>query len=100
MNAEPSSVRARGRGTRRRIRVAFLLAALALASWAFFIEPARLERHDVTIASTHWAAGAAPFRAAVIGDIHAGAPYIDTAKLDRLVAMTNGGVAGRGVPGR
>jgi predicted MPP superfamily phosphohydrolase len=26
---------------------------------------------------------------AVISDLHAGAPYIDTAKIDRVVAMTN-----------
>jgi predicted MPP superfamily phosphohydrolase len=28
-------------------------------------------------------------RIAVISDLHAGAPYIDTAKIDRVVAMTN-----------
>jgi uncharacterized protein len=89
MNADPSSLRAGGLRKRRTMRVALLLAAVAVVVWSVLIEPARLVRHDVEIASAHWPAGAAPIRLAVIADIHAGSPHIDETKLDRLVAMTN-----------
>jgi predicted MPP superfamily phosphohydrolase len=64
-----------------------LAAGLGLALDAFWIEPSslRLTRYDVTVD--------APFlkgmTIAVISDLHAGAPYIDDAKIDRVVAMTN-----------
>ncbi|MBN9544580.1 MAG: metallophosphoesterase [Alphaproteobacteria bacterium] len=77
------------------MRPRFLLAILGLVFAlglgltldAFWWEPSsiRLARHDVTVD--------APFlkgmTIAVISDLHAGAPYIDEAKIDRIVAMTN-----------
>jgi predicted MPP superfamily phosphohydrolase len=89
LTTDPSSIRTRGRRMRWRIRIGSLAIALGLAAWAFVIEPSRLVRHDVAIASAHWPAGAAPMRVAVIGDIHPGSPYIDGAKIDRLVALAN-----------
>ena len=64
-----------------------LVIALGLALNAFWLEPSsiRLSRYDVTVE--------APFlkgmTIAVISDLHAGSPYIDDAKIDRIVAMTN-----------
>lgn len=64
-----------------------LIFVFGLALDAFWLEPSsiRLARHDVTVD--------APFlkgmTIAVISDLHAGAPYIDDAKIDRIVAMTN-----------
>jgi uncharacterized protein len=84
-----ADVGAAGRRKRWRIRIAGLSIAAGLAVWAFFVEPSRLVRRDVTIVSEHWPAGAAPLRVAVIGDIHGGAPYVGEAKLARLVAMAN-----------
>jgi predicted MPP superfamily phosphohydrolase len=77
----------------RRMRLKILLVVLGLvfafglALDAFWLEPSsiRLARYDVTVD--------APFlkgmTIAVISDLHAGAPYIDDAKIDRIVAMTN-----------
>lgn len=76
----------------RLMRSRFLLAVLGLAIIglaldAFWLEPSslRLSRYDVAVD--------APFlkgmTIAVISDLHAGSPYIDEAKIDRVVAMTN-----------
>ena len=64
-----------------------LILALGLALDAFWLEPSslRLSRYDVTVN--------APFlkgmKIAVISDLHAGSPYIDDAKIAKVVAMTN-----------
>ncbi len=63
------------------------LIAVALAAYASWIEPASLRLSSYTVSQP------SPLlkglRIAVISDLHAGAPYIDTAKIDRIVAMTN-----------
>src|SRR5438132_2512736 len=63
------------------------LAAMALLTYAGWIEPASLRITPYTVSQP------SPLlkgmRIAVISDLHAGAPYIDTAKIDRVVAMTN-----------
>src|SRR5206468_3478861 len=59
----------------------------ALALHAFWLEPdsLRLARYDVQL----YRAGLSNMRIAVISDLHAGAPYIDQAKIERVVEMTN-----------
>jgi predicted MPP superfamily phosphohydrolase len=61
--------------------------ALALAAWAFFVEPARLvvvgERVDVAWPSR------APLRVAVLTDLHVGSPFNGLAKLHDVVDRTN-----------
>jgi predicted MPP superfamily phosphohydrolase len=59
-----------------------------LGYYAFCVEPAslRLVRHDVTLDHAPDLRG---LRIAVISDLHAGAPFIDEAKIARVVAMTN-----------
>ena len=64
----------------------FLVAA-ALALDGFWLEPSslRLTRYDVPLDVPQWKG----MTIAVISDLHAGAPFIDAAKIDRVVAMTN-----------
>ena len=77
---------------RRRLRVAvalFLLAVLLCEIWGFLIEPNRLVVNQHTIQINNWPNGLKGLRIAVIGDIHAGAPFIDDLKLRLLVEHTN-----------
>ena len=67
--------------------ILLLAAGALLALDGFWLEPSslRLVRYDIP--------AGAPFlkgmKIAVISDLHAGAPYIDEAKIDRVVAMAN-----------
>jgi hypothetical protein len=67
-----------------------LPVAAGLALYAFWIEPSGIQvvRHGIILdrADAH---EVAPLRVAVIGDLHAGAPYIDDDKMRRIVALTN-----------
>lgn len=68
---------------RRRLRVAvaiFLLAALMCAIWGFLVEPNRLVVNQQVIQINNWPNDLKGLRIAVIGDIHAGAPFIDDLK--------------------
>jgi len=63
------------------------LAAMLLALCAGWLEPSSLRLSSYTVVqSSPLLKG---LRIAVISDLHAGAPYIDIAKIDRVVAMTN-----------
>lgn len=73
----------------RWLRILLLLlivAGAALALEALWREPSsiRLNNYDVPVPPA-----LKGLRIAVISDLHAGAPYIDSAKIDRVVAMTN-----------
>jgi uncharacterized protein len=73
-----------------RLRILLALIFLAAAAFAvdgFWLEPSslRLTRYDVPLDVPQWKG----LTIAVISDLHAGAPYIDAAKIDRVVAMTN-----------
>ena len=73
---------------RLRILIYLVLAVgLVLALDAFWWEPSsiRLARYDVTLDAPDLKG----LKIAVISDLHGGAPFIDTAKIDRVVAMTN-----------
>ncbi len=77
---------------RRRLRVAvalFLLAGLMCGIWGFLIEPNRLVVNQQAIQINNWPNDLKGLRIAVIGDIHAGAPFIDDRKLRLLVECTN-----------
>jgi predicted MPP superfamily phosphohydrolase len=77
---------------RRRLRVAvalFLLAGLMCGIWGFLIEPNRLVVNQQAIQINNWPNDFKGLRIAVIGDIHAGAPFIDDRKLRLLVERTN-----------
>ena len=67
--------------------ILFILSLLGL--WAFVWEPSRLVVRTHTIAMTGWPQGLRPIRAACLGDIHGGSPFIDRAKLRAIVELTN-----------
>jgi hypothetical protein len=71
----------------RILLILIFLAAAILAVDGFWLEPSslRLTRYDVPLDVPQWKG----LTIAVISDLHAGAPYIDTAKIDQVVAMTN-----------
>jgi len=64
-----------------------LALAVGLALDAFWLEPSsiRLSRYEVTVDAPYLKG----MTIAVISDLHAGSPYIDDAKMDRVVTMTN-----------
>ena len=74
----------------RRPAADIVLTLLAVALYAFWFEPNRLRvvEHDVEIGDG-WAMADRPLRIAVIADLHAGAPFIDAAKIERVVELTN-----------
>jgi predicted MPP superfamily phosphohydrolase len=82
----------RGAGWRRRVRIALallLLSVLLTAIWATLIEPNRLIVRHETIRIADWPRELSGLRIAVLGDIHAGSPFIDEKKLRRIVDLTN-----------
>ncbi|MEK6336425.1 MAG: metallophosphoesterase [Acidobacteriota bacterium] len=77
---------------KKRIRITLLvLLALIIAGgvWGFLIEPNRLIVRQETIAIGNWPKELSGLRIAVISDLHAGSPFINEAKLQRLVLETN-----------
>lgn len=66
-----------------------LISVGAAAIWAFFIEPNRLVVHYETISIQSWPQELSGIRIAVIGDIHTDTVYINEAKLQRIVDLTN-----------
>ena len=76
----------------RRLRLTLLtivLASVAIAGWAFFIEPNRLVVRHETIQIAQLPAGLADLKIAVLSDIHAGSAFIDEPKLRLIVQRTN-----------
>jgi predicted MPP superfamily phosphohydrolase len=70
----------------RNFLIVLFAVAAALALDAAWLEPAsiRVSPYDITVPQR-----LKGLRIAVISDLHAGSPYIDAAKIDRIVAMTN-----------
>jgi hypothetical protein len=75
------------RGLKRFLFILLLLAGGWFLLQAAWLEPSSLRMSAYTVAQP--APALKGLRIAVISDLHAGAPYIDTAKIDRVVAMTN-----------
>lgn len=73
----------------RTITLAIALVCIALAVWAFLIEPNRLVVHYETVVVSSPNPNSRPLRIAAIGDIHAGSPFINVRKLKRIVELTN-----------
>lgn len=78
---------------RRRAAIVFALLMLAGGSWffrqAFLIEPDTLVLAEYAIDVPGWPATANGFRIAAVGDIHAGAPFIDEAKIAEVTRRIN-----------
>lgn len=79
--------------TRRRIALALTLLVLAGGLWfllqAFLIEPDSLVVAEYTIDVPGWPVAANGFRIAAVGDLHAGAPFIDEAKIAEVTRRIN-----------
>src|SRR5262245_13908224 len=73
----------------RIVHIAALAAALALAAWAFVIEPASLTARQHDLAIPRWSADLAGLRVAVLADLHVGSPFNGLAKLEKIVELTN-----------
>ncbi|HWC27632.1 MAG TPA: metallophosphoesterase [Solirubrobacteraceae bacterium] len=71
------------------VALALAGAAVAAAVRALWLEPRslRVTRHDLVL--PRWPAPLDGLRLAAIADLHAGAPHVDLAKLDRVVAAVN-----------
>ena len=86
---EGTDARARWRKIFRLSLVVILLSIAGSAIWAFFIEPDRLVIHHDTIAIDSWPQELSSLRIALIGDVHTDTRYINEAKLQRIVDLTN-----------
>lgn len=72
-----------------KIAGAIVLLFVALGIWAFFIEPNRLVVTTETIRVNNWPAGFEKMKIAVLADLHVGAPFINTQKLQLIVQLVN-----------
>lgn len=64
----------------------FVLAAAAILTWAFAIEPGRLVTREVRMGLPHWRG---ELRVAVVSDIHTGSAHNGIDKIERLVRRIN-----------
>jgi predicted MPP superfamily phosphohydrolase len=77
---------------RRVFRITILIILLcggACAIWAFFIEPNRLVVNHDAITIDSWPKELSGLRIAMIGDLHTDTRYINEAKLQKIVDLTN-----------
>ena len=61
------------------------LAAAALGAWSLLVEPRRLRVERRTLRLPRWPEALDGLRVTVLADLHAGAPQIDEALLERIV---------------
>ncbi len=64
-----------------------LAAALVVACWALWIEPASLSNETHSLVLPGWSSHAGRLRIAVIADLHVGSPWNGLGRLDRVVAV-------------
>jgi predicted MPP superfamily phosphohydrolase len=86
---EASDRRLRLRRMFRLALVVILFSLAASAVWGFFIEPDRLVVHHDAITIDSWPKELSGLRIAMIGDVHTDKKYINEAKLQRIVELTN-----------
>lgn len=73
----------------RRLGLALATLVVALGLWAFWLEPASLRISNYDLPLRNAAPPLAGLRIAALSDLHAGAPFMNAAKLRRVVTMTN-----------
>lgn len=67
-----------------------LLVGVALALWAFVIEPRRLTvRHETLALGTRWPSQLNGLKIVLLSDLHIGAPHVPVAKMARIVELAN-----------
>lgn len=74
---------------RRKIATATTLLLLALALWAFWLEPASLRTREHPVALPHWPQACSGLRIAVLADLHVGSPWQGPAQLQKIVQTVN-----------
>ena len=62
---------------------------VAVVLHATVLTPRRLRVHDVPLALPGWPAALAGLRVAILGDLHAGSPWVDLARVRRVVERIN-----------
>lgn len=67
-----------------------LILFVALAAWAFWLEPSSVTVRRVTLAVPGWREEHRGLKVAVLTDLHVGSPYMGLDKLRRVVERTNG----------
>ena len=72
-----------------RLAGALLGIALALAAWAFWLEPASLRTRDYVLTLPHWPAACSGLRVVALADLHVGSPWNGVANLRRVVERAN-----------
>jgi predicted MPP superfamily phosphohydrolase len=68
--------------------LAAAIVAVALASWAFWLEPASLRVATYRLTLPRWPAACSGLSIAVVSDLHVGSPFNGVEKLERIVAET------------
>jgi predicted MPP superfamily phosphohydrolase len=66
------------------------IVMLTLGLWAFWLEPDSLRVRTYNLPLQKWPPAQTGLRVAVLADIHAGAPWIDDAKLQKICDLVNG----------
>lgn len=72
-----------------KLSIVLLILLVILGYYATAIEPNRLIINEQNISVNHWDKELNGFKIAAISDIHAGSDFIDEAKLQKIVEMTN-----------
>ena len=60
-----------------------------LGGWAFWVEPASLQKQPYTVSPPNWPQACDGLSVAVLADLHAGAPHIGLEQIERVVEITN-----------
>ena len=71
------------------INILILLFFLILFVIGFFVTPDELVLNRVNLSVNHWDKKHNNLKIAIISDIHAGAPFINSKKLEKIVELTN-----------
>lgn len=71
------------------LKILLLLTFSILFVKAFFIEPDKIIVHKVTLKLNNWDKKHDNLKIAIISDIHFGAPFINTEKLEKIVELSN-----------
>ncbi|AXQ28176.1 metallophosphoesterase [Solimonas sp. K1W22B-7] len=74
---------------RRGIVAALASMVLALALWAFWLEPASLSTREHSLALPRWPQSCDGVRVAVLADLHVGSPWQGPAQLRKIVQTVN-----------